>query len=170
LPIINSKGRKPAEMGEMSTDQNAASCRTAADLLGQLIDLSGANGAENVVVSGQGQVELLVGLWRRGFARATCRAADRGPFAGEPPADLLFVPGFRSEAGLIAVLARLGREVRPGGTLVLQGECPTVRARRVRRLLGEHGFDTIEQRRDPEGDSFVLAARKRAAALQARAA
>jgi hypothetical protein len=118
----------------------------------------------------KGQVDLLVGLWRRGFAHATCRAADRGPFAGEPPADLLVVPGFRNEAGLLAVLARLGREVRPGGTLVLQGACPAVQARRVRRLLWDYGFDTIEQRRDSEGDGFVLAARKRVAALQARAA
>lgn len=154
----------------MSTDNDTAAHSRPADVIGQMIDVARADGAENVVVAGQAQLDLLVGLWHRGFARVTCRAADGGPCGGEPPADLLFVPACRSEASLRAVLTRLGRALRPGGTLVVQGDCPAMEALRLRRLLGEGGFDTIEQRTASPDAGFVLAARKRAAALRARAA
>jgi hypothetical protein len=124
------------------------------------------------MISGYQHLDLLVALCRRGFTRAMCQAENQGPNASGALADMLLVPGVRSDAELVNVIARLGRSVRAGGKLVLRDArgLLTNRTPYVRRLLANNGFMLMRQVVHPANGGMILHARKQSAAAQFAAA
>jgi len=153
----------------MSTKQGVAPCTAAGDLADALIDAAGARQTDRVVIAGRGNLDLLVALCRGSYSQAACQAVHRGPRLVGSPADVLLVPDIASEGELTAVLARLGRDLRDGGMLVVRG-AHRLLGGRLRRLIDASGFTLT--RRDARADdgSILLCARKRAIAARACAA
>jgi mono/diheme cytochrome c family protein len=94
---------------EMSVLHDIEPCRPAPNILEEMIHASGAKSADRLTIAGGGYLDLLIGLYRRGFACVSCHAADRGPPAGEAASDVLWIPEVKSEAQLLTVIAGLGR-------------------------------------------------------------
>ena len=156
-----------AETAQSEGDQR---CRSNVGLIENLIRASSAEHSDRIMIAGANRIDLLMDLLHLGFTRASCRAAD-GPHVGEPASDVLWIPSIAGEDQLRFTLKKLGRELRPEGTLTVrvQSELAAGRSLQVSALLTAHGF-TVE-RRDmaPNGDLF-LCAHKRTAAHALRAA
>ena len=137
----------------------------------EIILASGARPADRVTIAGTDDLELLVEFIRRGFTHVLCRAADRGPHLAEASADILIAPGIRSEADLRSVMTRLGRDLRPNGTLVVSfaRRGSSFDERRLRRCLMEGGFTAME-RIAGRGDAGTLWCARRSPAAMLRAA
>jgi hypothetical protein len=137
--------------------------RTAPDIVEEMIHASDAKSADRLTIAGRGSLDLLIGLCRRGFGQVSCRAADQGPHAGEPPADVLWIPEVESEAHLLTVMARLGRALRSDGVLLIRQRrrLSKDRSRRLGSLLAECGF-TLERQTATVNGSMLFRARKRA--------
>ena len=105
-------------MERMSTAYNGVSAQTPSHLFDELIGASGAKRTDYIAIAGRRHVDLLIELCQRGFARAACQAAEQAPNAGEP-ADVLLVPSISSDTELANILAKAGRSLRAGGTLVV---------------------------------------------------
>jgi hypothetical protein len=153
----------------MSTSQDVEPCCTTTDLADALINASGARRTDRVVIAGRGNLDLLVALCRRGYAHAASQAADQGPHIGGTAADVLLAPNISSETELTAVLSRLGRRLRDGGTLVVRG-AHRLLDNRLRRLIADCGFTLTSRDVRADDGSILLCARKRAVAARARAA
>jgi hypothetical protein len=114
--------------------------RLSADaLVGRFIEASGARLSDQIVIAGAAYLEPLIALTRRGFSRAICQSPDRGPHVPNSTADAILAPAVESDAQLLSILAGLGANLRPGGTLVLEAPmtanfagdalCPALRAK-----------------------------------------
>src|ERR1700733_6813036 len=95
-------------------DEQRSSERT---FIQEAIAVSGARPEDNVTIAGKRNVDVVIDLMRRGFSNVLCQSAENGPHLS-PPADVLIAPDLKSEADLISVLTRLGRDLRPRGVLV----------------------------------------------------
>jgi hypothetical protein len=159
----------------MHTTQEGPQRPHSASLADQLIDASGAGAADRITIAGGRHLDLLLSLFSRGFTHAACQAVNQDvPHDGEPAPDVLLIPSIASEEELLAVLARLGRQLRPGGALVLRaaggGNCGQ-KATRLRRLLAERGFDPASWTIALDvADELILCAHKRRPVAHAQAA
>jgi hypothetical protein len=133
----------------------------------EAVAASGARPEDNVTIAGKQNVEIVIDLMRRGFSNVLCRSAENGPHVS-PPADVLIAPDLKSEADLISVLTRLGRDLRPRGVLVTT--CAWASSafddRRLRRLFMEHGFVAMERIAGQGDAATVWRAYKGAASLR----
>jgi hypothetical protein len=123
------------------------------ELIDQMIRAGGAQPNDQVIIAGT-QLDLLLGLLRRGFAGVTS-AARRGPIGGDN-ADLLLIPIANSPEQLQNLLPRLIRCLRPGGTAVLYK--PEGGSAQLRRMLQDLGLATLGERNCADG--VLLTARK----------
>ena len=146
----------------MSVLHEIEPCRPAPDILEEMIHASGAKSADRLTIAGGRYLDLLIGLCRRGFVCVSCHAADRGPPAGEAASDVLWIPEVESEAQLLVVVARLGRNLRPEGILLIrqQRQFPAERLRRLPSLLAERGF-MLEKQIATASGGILFCARKR---------
>ena len=143
----------------------------ASDLIGQLIDASDAKWSDHVAVAGLKSLDVCLGLYRRGYDHAICRSVTPAPHTPEQSADVLWVLGDLSEQDHVEALSVLGRDLRPGGRLVVglpQG-VPQARIRRLLRMLVDRGFLPITAAEDSSLGNLLVCARK-AARPRARAA
>ncbi|HXQ50404.1 MAG TPA: hypothetical protein VN802_04860 [Stellaceae bacterium] len=134
----------------------------------EVVTASGARPADHVTIAGTDHVEVLVEFIRRGFSNVLCRSAEHGPHIPAPPADVLVAPDVKSEAGLSCVLARLGRDLRPRGILVMTcaRTCSPFDERRLRRVLMDGGFTAVERIAGRGDVGTVWCAHKGAASLR----
>lgn len=149
----------------MSRLSEAEPDQPAPELLEQMICASRAQCADRLTIAGRGYIDLLIGLCHRGFACVSCQAPDQGPSAGEPEADVLWIPSAGNEAELTDTLVRLGRRLRPDGIVLVRDRRRNSR-HRLRRLCGvlaESGF-AFDRREAVTDGSVILCAHKRAEA------
>jgi hypothetical protein len=139
-------------------DQSLASVPEE-DLVDGMIHLTGARATDHVTIAGSWHIGLMTGLCRRGFGKVSCRAVC-GPRIADEPADLLWIPEISSETALTGALAQLGRNLRPGGTLVV-GDQRHGAAQALRRWLARNGFLPTQQIALPGAGGTLLAARKK---------
>jgi hypothetical protein len=149
-------------MEKMSATQVSVLSETPSDVCDVLIGVCDARKTDYIAIAGRRHVDLLIELCQRGFARAACQAAEQAPSTGEP-ADVLLVPSISSDAELLDILAKAGRSLRAGGTLVLRDERGPLGAGsvlRLHRVLAANGFRLIKKapRHDRLGE--ILCARK----------
>jgi len=135
-----------------------------------MIRASGAKSADRVTILGHEHFDLLVGLCRRGYVDVSCQAAGQGPHCAERAADIMWIPSVPSDACLRQTLQRLGRDLRPGGMLVLRDQRKVVDVFRLRKLLAKSGFEPDRQTVGASADGLLLCARKRQTAQMRRAA
>jgi hypothetical protein len=137
-------------------------------LASEVITASDVRPADHVTIAGAEHLEILIEFVRRGFSHVFCVSADHGPRMAISPADLIIALNLRTEAALRDVLARLGRDLRPRGVLVMSfaGTCSPFNERHLRRLLMENGFMAVE-RAAGHGDAGILwCAYKEAASMR----
>lgn len=131
--------------------------------------MTGVKPTDRVIIAGQENFDLMLGLCRKGFRTVSCRTAHGGPFDGVTPADILWIPGAATDDQVATAVARLSRDLRPDGLVVIDDQTPE-RARRLVGLLVARGFVVECQPRDMEAHGRLLCARKLAAAPLRRAA
>jgi len=140
------------------------------DLVQEVIAVSGAKPPDNVIVSGAGNLEILIEFIQRGFSHVVCQSSH-APHITTQPADILIAPNLKSEAEIRDVLTLLTRDLRPHGILVISCT-PTdssITELSLRRLLKEGGFTAVKQINCTPDVGTILCARKEAASI-ARAA
>ncbi len=125
------------------------------------IALSHVGKNDHIMITGRKSLGLLFGVCRRGFAHADCRIA-RGPHAGEPPADSLWITNPKDAAELRTLIADCGRDLRADGTLIV-GPGPDMSedgAAKLKQVLACCGY-VLESEWHPGNDAFLLCLRKR---------
>lgn len=129
---------------------------------------SSAQPTDHIVIAGAAQLELLIGLNRRGFLDVTCRSPKATPHIPNSEADLLLAPALRDEVALSALLRGLGAILRPGGTLLFSLAQPI--ASPVRAKLGAvltvFGFGKLAAVHGADGETVLWRARKQVPALR----
>ena len=128
------------------------------DPVDAMILLAGADPSQQVMIAGHRHVELLAGLCRRGFSAAGCQAVS-GARVSREAVDLLWIPAVASEAEISAALVQLGRNLRPGGMLVV-GDERRVKSWSLPSWVAQHGFLATRQVALSGGRGVLLAARK----------
>jgi len=114
---------------------------TANPELDEMLRMAGARKTDRIMIAGRDHFDWMIGLCGRGFTDVGCRDAQRGPHISGFVADLLVIPDIAGDVELAAALRWLGRELRPGGVLVLRHRMATAEGRaRLRRLLMEQGY------------------------------
>ncbi len=129
-------------------------------LIDQLIALSGARQADRITIAGCKALDVLLGLCRRGFLNVTCQTATQGPHVAENSADSLWILGTQDAAELRTLVAKCGRDLHAGGTLIIgfDAHSPADRAVRFGEVLVKCGFALVRQTHS--GDrQFLLCAR-----------
>jgi hypothetical protein len=141
--------------------------RTLAD---EFIALSGAKPPDNVIISGTGNLEILIEFIQRGFSHVICQS-DHTPHVTSQPADILIAPNVKNESDFLNVMTLLARDLRPQGLLVIlcTSTDPSFTELALRRLLKESGFAAVKQTNNNPDAGAILCARKQAASM-ARAA
>jgi hypothetical protein len=140
------------------------------NLAQEFIAASGAKPPDNVVISGTGNLEILIEFIQRGFSHVICRR-DHAPHITTQPADILIVPDVGSETDLRSVLTQLARDIRPHGLLVIScsSKNRSIIELALRRLLKEDGFTVVKQTNGDTDIGAIFCACKGAASI-ARAA
>jgi hypothetical protein len=88
------------------------------DLAQELISASGAKPPDNVIISGTGNLEILIEFIQCGYSHVVCRS-DHAPHITTQPADILIAPNVKGETDFRNVLTLLARDLRPHGLLVI---------------------------------------------------
>ncbi|HMI96949.1 MAG TPA: hypothetical protein VK479_10595 [Micropepsaceae bacterium] len=130
-------------------------------LIDQLIALSGAQHVDRITVAGRKALDVLLGLCRRGFLHATCQTATPGPHV-EDSSDSLWILATQDTAELRTLIAKCGRDLRSGGTLIIgfDRDSSADGALRFRDVLVKCGFIPVQQAHSRD-HRFLLCARKR---------
>lgn len=140
------------------------------DLAREFIAISGAKPPDNVIISGAGNLEILIEFIQRGFSHVVCQSGH-APHITTQPADILIAPNLKSQKEIGEVLALLTRDLRPHGTLVIS--CASTDSSTtelaLRRLLKQSGFTAVKQLYCNPDIGTILCARKAATSV-ARAA
>jgi hypothetical protein len=147
----------------MSVSRQAGFVQAEPELLDQMIRASAAQSGDQVTIVGRGTMALLLGLCRRGYARVSCHAAAGGPRLAEPAVDLLWLLDIAGDEQLLDAISRFGRSLRPDGRLLIHDlrSMPRGSVRRLRALLGQHGFDLERQTSADAAGGVLLSARRR---------
>lgn len=147
----------------MSVVQQAGFVQTEPELLDQMIRASQARPGDAIKIVGQGTMSLLLGLCRRGFAKVSCCAADRGPRAGDAPVDRLWLLDIASDEQLLGALSRFGRGLGANGQILIEDRRPMLHGRvgSLRVLLARHGFSLERLGSAGAPGSMLLAIRRR---------
>jgi hypothetical protein len=150
----------------MSVSSDAGFGETEPELLEQMIRTSAARPDDEVKIVGRGTMALLLGLCRRGFARASC-FVGAGPSASERPIDRLWLLDVTSDEQIVSALARFGRGLAGDGRVLIQDRRPALGGRvpALRMLLARHGFSL--ERLAPAGvvGGLLFCARRRSVTL-----
>ena len=137
-----------------------------------MIRLSGTRNTDRVTITGRNRLDLFLDLCHRGFVQANCETGTGRCCSDET--DTLWISCAGTERELTNVLNRIGRSLRPGGTIIVHDNWPAhdaTRSRRIRtlrRLLTEHGFIPLLQ--DADGGSGLLLTARKPIATTLRAA
>jgi hypothetical protein len=144
---------------------------TTSDAAARLIRACDARPTDHVTIAGSDNLELVIDFLRLGFAEAGCRA-DRGPHEGHRHSDILVIPRVSSDLALLHVVARLGGDLRPGGTLVVRDDRPLSDAERQQllRLLTQRGFAPIDRSASWLQSGGILRLQKETVSAEVRAA
>lgn len=128
------------------------------DIVDGAIRLADMRASDRVTIVGRSHLDLLLGLGRRGILRASCEMPDGGPLAASDDSDVIWIPGETESVTLLTALARFGRHLRPGGTLIVGPRPPGGGTDKswLRRLLFERGFMSVAQLQVGGGDGDVL--------------
>jgi hypothetical protein len=141
-------GQDPIGPGKEIMDLcNIEPRRTAADEIDEMIRASGAKSTDRLIIMDARNIDLLLGLCRRGFKSVSCFVADRKVPGGEAAADVVWIPEVESEAQLLALVACLGRSLRADGALLIIQQCwfAANRLRYLPSLLIDQGFQFEKQ-------------------------
>jgi hypothetical protein len=143
---------------------------TQRDLAQEFITISGAKPPDNLVISGTGNLDILIEFIQRGFSHVVCQS-DHAPHITSQPIDILIAPNVKSENDFHNVMTLLARDLRPQGLLVMSCTLndPSITDLALRRLLKESGFTAVKQINNNPDVGTILCARKEAASI-ARAA
>ncbi len=128
--------------------------------LERMIRATGLKPADRVIIAGHENFELMLGLCRKGFRAASCKAARGGPNDGGPPADLLWIPNAGSDVQLGDTVMRLGRGLRPGGRIIFDQETAK-QARSLAGRLADRGYVVDYEHGDAMNSRRFLFLRKR---------
>jgi len=141
------------------------------DRSARLIRACDARPTDHITIAGCGNLELVIDFLRLGYAEAGCRA-DRGPHEGHRHSDILVIPQVSNDLVLLHAVTRLGGDLRPGGTLVLQDERPLSDAerRQLLNLLTQRGFTPINRGAAWQQAGGILRLRKATESAEVRAA
>jgi hypothetical protein len=123
----------------VSDDDEQREAGAESRLIDQMVIAAGAAISDHVTIAGS-NIELLIGLLRRGFADVTCVVPICCPIADE--ADVLILPKIGSLDDLRQTLTRLGRCLHHDGVVVIYDRQPPTpdHIKAFRCLLAELGF------------------------------
>jgi hypothetical protein len=93
-------------------------------LVDRFIQASGARLSDQIMIAGARNLDCLISLTRRGFARVICQSPERSPHVPNSRADVILAPAIANEAQLLDLLQHLGSALQPGGTVII--EAPTI--------------------------------------------
>ena len=133
-----------------------------ARLVERLIQVTGVGLADRITVAGRKTLSVFVGLCERNFLHASCRTSAAGPHVADNDTDSLWVVNVPTELQLLVLIESLCRDVRPGGTIVIDLSSLAAAAFpfRLRHQLLELGFAAAHQRAVLIGNDLYLVARK----------
>jgi hypothetical protein len=135
------------------------------DLAHEFITASGAQPADNVIIAGAGNLELLIEFIQRGFSHVVCQS-DHGAHITTQPGDILIAPNLKSKSDFHSVMTLLVRDLSPHGVLVIsRDQNPSFTEWDLRRCLKENGFRAVRQFDCREGAGTILCARKEVASV-----
>jgi hypothetical protein len=140
------------------------------DFAQEFITASGARPSDNVIISGAGNLEILIEFIQRGFSHVICQS-DHAPHITTQPADILIAPDVKNETDFHNILTLLARDLRPHGLLIISSTSkdPSITELALRRLLKEGGFTAVKQINGTPDVGTIFCARKGVASI-ARAA
>jgi hypothetical protein len=136
------------------------------EFVAHVIGLCHAKQTDHITVAGRRGIQTVIDLCRRGYLHVMCRTAAPAPHVEENSADSLWVLNVPSETELLALVAKLGRDLRAGGTLVVGFEVPisSDHASRLRRVLLDKGFVPVRQQTDAAGRMLLICGRQESCA------
>lgn len=98
----------------------AAESDGTTSFLDHLIEASDVRWNERIAVAGRESLDVCLSLYRRGYDHAICRSIADAPHTPEQEADVLWLLGVPREMNPATMLNGLGRDLRPGGRLVVR--------------------------------------------------
>jgi hypothetical protein len=131
------------------------------EFVAQLIGTCHAKHTDHIMIAGRRAIQTVVDLCRRGYLNVMCRSSAPGPHIADDSADSLWILNVPSETELRTLIAKFGRDLRMGGTLVVGFEVPisSVHASCLKRVLFDNGFVLLRQQSDPSGRTFLICGR-----------
>ena len=132
------------------------------EFVAHIIGMCHAKETDHITVAGRRAIQTVTDLCRRGYWHVMCRTGATGPDVEENSADSLWVLNVPSETELLGLVAKLGRDLRAGGTLVVGFEAPisSDHASRLRQVLVDKGFVPVCQQRDAAGRTLLVCGRQ----------
>ena len=130
-----------------------------------------AERTDHLTVAGRRAIQTVLDLCHRGYLHVMYRTAAPAPHVAENLADYLWILNVPSETELRTLIAKLGPDLRMGGTLVVGFEVSisSRHASRLRQVLLDQGFVPVQQQIDPAGRTLLICGRQEPCA-QAQAA
>jgi len=128
------------------------------EFVAQIIGMCHAKQTDHITVAGRRAIQTVTDLCQRGYWHVMCCTAAIGPDVDENSADSLWILNVPSETELLALVTKLGRDLRAGGTLVVGFEVPisSDHAARLRRVLVDNGFVPVRQQTDAAGRTLLV--------------
>jgi hypothetical protein len=147
--------------GQMSASVNCVDMDVR-EFVAQLIGTCHANHKDHIMIAGRRTIQTVIDLCRRGYLNVMCRSSAPGPHVKDDSADSLWILNVPSEAELRVLIAKFGRDLRIGGTLVVGFEVPisSPHASCLKRVLLESGFVPLRQQTDPSGRTLLICGRQ----------
>jgi len=136
----------------------------------RMVRRSQARPGDRILIVGPCQSDVLLDLYRRGFAEVCHQTGDRLPAHEE--FDVAWLLHVESEPSLRRTLTALNRILRPGGTIVVRAALPpaldreALRIRDIRRCFAACGLVPLIQASDGDNGVLLSAIRPTADALR----
>jgi hypothetical protein len=132
------------------------------EFVAHLIGTSHADRTDHITIAGRRAIQAVIDLCRRGYLHVMCRTAAQGPHVAENSTDSLWILNVPSETELRTLVAKLGPDLRVGGTLVVGFELSisSDHASRLRRVLLDMGFVPVRQQTDSAGRTHLICGRQ----------
>jgi hypothetical protein len=136
-----------------------------------LIAAVAARSSDHITIAGCRHLDLMMEFLRQGFREVGCQP-DSGPHKGRRPSDVLVVPEVANDLTLLHVVAWLGCDLRPGGTLVIRDarRLPPRQRPQLLSMLVERGFLPVDSFEAWLESGGILRLRKTAASAERRVA
>jgi hypothetical protein len=132
------------------------------EFVAQIIGMCHAKQTDHITVAGRRAIQTVTDLCRRGYCHVMCCTAAIGPDVDENSADSLWILNVPSETELLALVTKLGRDLRARGTLVVGFEVSisSDHASRLRQMLRDNGFVPVRQQTDAARRTLLVCSRR----------